>query len=247
MTADEFRALIAARLEMRGESAIVAAQRAGLQRDAIRSVLRGHLPTLPRAAEICAALGLELSIGSAPEAAAEDAAGPLRQAAAVLGRLRDEAEGAARRLTGAPPAPADDPGPPALRQVEVLQLATAAGGGTPFEDASAQGSVAFRRDWLDQNGLDPTQCVVIGVQGESMEPTLANGGSILVDRARRRRRAGGVFVVAAPDGLVVKRLKKDAGGGWLLASDHPVWPDLPWPEGAEIVGEVVWTAQTLRR
>ena len=48
---------------MLGQTAIRAATAAGLRRDSIRSVLRGRVPSVDRAAEICTALGLELYIG----------------------------------------------------------------------------------------------------------------------------------------------------------------------------------------
>ena len=49
-----------------GESAITAARRAGLRRDAIRSVFRGRSPSLDRADAICRALGITLTIGGPP-------------------------------------------------------------------------------------------------------------------------------------------------------------------------------------
>lgn len=239
MKAEDFESLLRARLAELEARPIGAARRAGLPRDAIRSVLRGHPPTLPRAAAICAALGLELSIGERPPPGSAGAAsGLMREAAAALARLAGAAESAADRLAGPQDAPED------AQLIEILELATAAGGGASMEDAPVRGRAAFRRDWLDRNGLDPAQCVVIGVRGESMEPTLVDGCTILVDRARRRRRDDRIFVVAAPDGLVVKRLRK-RGGSWLLTSDHTAWPDTPWPEDAELAGEVIWAARTL--
>ena len=63
LTEDEFRALIEKVLRARGVSAIRAARSANLNRDAIRSVLRGRSPSFERTAQICDALGLELHIG----------------------------------------------------------------------------------------------------------------------------------------------------------------------------------------
>lgn len=78
------------------------------------------------------------------------------------------------------------------------------------------------------NGLVASQCKVIGVKGESMEPTLTDGCSILIDRNRRSRRVGRIFVVRTDDGLIVKRGGKSRAGNWQLVSDHPdkqEWPD----------------------
>lgn len=62
MDAHKFEQLIRDRLKEINGTPIGSALKAGLPRDAIRSVLRGHPPTLPRAGEICDALGLGLSI-----------------------------------------------------------------------------------------------------------------------------------------------------------------------------------------
>ena len=72
ITEDEFRALIERALRARGVSAIRAARSANLNRDAIRSVLRGRSPSFERTAQICDALGLELHIGSPRDAIRSD-------------------------------------------------------------------------------------------------------------------------------------------------------------------------------
>ena len=108
------------------------------------------------------------------------------------------------------------------------------------------GRIKFRRAWLARHGLVARTCRIIQVSGESMEPTLVDGCSILVNHASRRR-VGHLFVVRTDDGLVVKRAGRDASGAWQLVSDNPnthVWPPRPWPPDAVIVGEVKWAART---
>ena len=80
LTESEFRGLIERALRARGVSAITAARSANLNRDAIRSVLRGRSPSFERTAEICDALGLDLHIGLSPNPVGLD-----RQADASLG------------------------------------------------------------------------------------------------------------------------------------------------------------------
>ena len=133
---------------------------------------------------------------------------------------------------------------PGTRPVGIYEVDTAAGGGSLIEDAPLKGHVYFRRDWLDRRGIDPTQCSVIGVVGESMEPTLPDGCSILIDRSRRQPRDKRIYAIRMNDGLVVKRAGK-AAGRRLMISDHPAWKPAPWPAGAETVGEVRWMARTL--
>ena len=129
--------------------------------------------------------------------------------------------------------------------VNVLEIASAAGNGAFVDSERVTGRVAFRRSWLQKQRLNADQCSVIHVVGESMEPTLPDGCSILVNRAQRRRRLNAIFVIRTQDGLLVKRAGKNEAGEWLLLSDHPAWEPMPWPDGAEVVGEVRWMARTL--
>ena len=132
--------------------------------------------------------------------------------------------------------------------IGVSELASAAGGGAVVYDERVTGRIKFRRAWLARHGLVARNCRVIKVIGESMEPTLADGCSILVNHAGRQRRVGHIYVVRTEDGLIVKRAGKDLSGVWQLVSDNPDklrWPNLPWPEAAEVIGAVRWTARTL--
>ena len=131
--------------------------------------------------------------------------------------------------------------------VGVSELAGAAGGGAVVDDERITGRVKFRREWLARHGLAAGDCRVIQVLGESMEPTLIDGCSILVNQASRRRRVGRIFIVRTEDGLVVKRAGKDRADRWQLVSDNPnkqAWPTVPWPDDAPVIGEVKWAART---
>ena len=261
--ADSFRREVANALGNR--SAISAAVAAGLPRESIRSVLKGHLPSIERAGQICDALGLEFYVGPPrPAPLSSGAAGilatalhDLESSARSLNRVVAEAGGdpvpddlwpvlAARRGGGGVgAAPGNENLPPSARPVDVVELAAAAGGGADVASEEVAGCVWFRQDWLDGRGLDPSQCVVIRVSGESMEPLLSEGASILVDRKRRRRVEGRIFVVRTDDGLIVKRAGRDPGGRWRLLSEHPSWTPAPWPADAETIGQAVWTARSL--
>ena len=235
---------------------------------ALSLIKTGRVPSVERVRLLCAALDLEFYIGpprrktgstsgrEAPppdgsRAPPADARPPpwvealrtgLREDLTRL--LRDSPRREAENCGfEAPAAPCDAP---VLRHVEVRKLSAAvAGGGMDAAEGEVTGLVAFRRDWLDRHGIEPARCVVADVQGESMEPTVPDGSSILIDCTRRRLREGGIFAVRTADGLIVKRAGEDVGGRWLLVSDHPGWPVMPWPDDAEIIGEVRWVATLL--
>ena len=121
----------------------------------------------------------------------------------------------------------------------------AAGAGANADDEHVLGSLAFRDDWLRRHHLNPAQCRVIEVKGESMEPTLQHRAVILVDFQRTVRRHNKIFALRADDGPVVKRLQHADGKGWRLVSDNKAYKPMPWPDEAVVLGQVMWTGRTL--
>ena len=128
--------------------------------------------------------------------------------------------------------------------VRLSEVASAAGVGAEVYDETPIGLLWFRNDWLLSHSIDPEQSNIISVRGESMEPTLPDGCSILVDRKRREPHEDRIYVMRTEEGLVVKRLGLDEEGRWEIRSDSPDWRATPMSPEAEIVGEVRWVART---
>ncbi len=273
MRTEEVVDLIREELNRQRLSRARAAREAGLPVSAFRYVLEGREPRLGRLIEICDALGLKLTVelkrGDSSSTKAKDP--PLAWVAslrdeiiqretALQEALKDQQGVLNELLSRLPPREDEladdgalaqpvmavgDDNVPGARPVEVRELAAAAGGGSEVDTETVTGSLWFRHDWLERHGLEPKQCCIIGVTGESMEPTLEDGCSILVNRAQRRRRVGHLFVVRTEEGLIAKRAGKDDDDNWVLVSEHPSWPPVPWPKDAPVIGEVRWTATTL--
>ena len=128
----------------------------------------------------------------------------------------------------------------AARPVTVVELEVAAGEGIPELREEFKGRVWFRREWLERRGLNVEDCIVIGCRGQSMEPTLPDGCSILVDRASVEWKAPHILLLRTGEGLVVKRAAEGEADARIMRSDNPACPDVPLPEGAEIIGRVRW-------
>ena len=222
---------------------------------------RGSIPSVSRLDKACRALGLKFHLGENQITKAEKLSLTEDQAKTDK-TIETHTQGLVRAVhaAGGDPIPADLRGalayreagetaaePPGARPVDVVELACAAGGGAEVLSEDVIGRLWFRRDWLDEHGLNATQCAVLGVCGDSMQPTLADGAKILVNRASRQRRTNRIYVIRTDDGVIVKRLSK-AGRNWRLVSDNAdkaAWPNITLPARAEIIGQVVWTARTL--
>ena len=123
------------------------------------------------------------------------------------------------------------------------EVAAAAGSGAEDYDETVTAKVPFRSSWLRRNRINPRHCNIISVRGDSMEPTLPDGCQVIVDRNRKELRNGRIYVMRTEEGLVVKRVKQNAQGWWLM-SDNPTWAPLFLSEDTDIIGEVRWSAVT---
>ena len=240
--------LILSAIEKSGRSSREVSLSAVGHESAIRNLKKGQDLRISTIERLCKELGLEFYIGpprqdkklikteNGGDHITYQAMDALRNAAEVLRKATQVIE----HRVAEPQAHYDT-----TRQVEVVELAAAAGDGSTVLDENVTGHLAFQRSWLERHKLDPTQCVVIGVRGESMEPTLPDGCSILVNRARRKRLTGHIYLLRTDDGIVVKRLDRGEDGKWRLQSDHPSWPSALWSDTCEIIGEVRWMAREL--
>ena len=102
---------------------------------------------------------------------------------------------------------------------------------------------AFMRSEL---GSDKASFVTIKVQGDSMERTLIDGETIVIDTDITDVAASGIYVVQVGKNLLVKRLVLRMDGGLLVKSDNPGYAAGDEDYSAEraqsirVVGRMVW-------
>ena len=156
--------------------------------------------------------------------------------------------GVDERELGAPP-PALPPRDPTLIAVPRLDIDASAGPGAIAEEERRLGQIAFDEQWLRRMRIvDRSLLSVIGVQGDSMAPTLSDGDEILVDRGDGAARLrDGIYVLRIDDALVVKRVARSPAGQVSVRSDnqaYPSWPDCD-PASIDVVGRVMWVGRRL--
>lgn len=128
--------------------------------------------------------------------------------------------------------------------VPLYDIQAAAGNGRLFEQERIKYYVHFRRDWLAREGLYPKDLACAEVHGDSMEPTLRDSDTVLINRARRS--ADGVFVLRMGEALRIKRLQWRADRSLRISSDNEIYaPELLHPDQlsqVEILGHCHWRA-----
>lgn len=145
---------------------------------------------------------------------------------------------------------------PAVEQASGLILVprydvgASAGFGALDGSERATAHLGFSQAWLKKvSPSRPENLSIIGVQGDSMLPALADGDEIMVDQADAADRLrDGIYVLRRDDTLLVKRLAMHPGTRKLtVSSDNPAYPS--WtdcaPADLVIVGRVVWAGRKI--
>jgi len=133
-----------------------------------------------------------------------------------------------------------------------LDVKASAGNGNLVFIETERGRLAFRRDFLRQEGVKETDAVVIYADGQSMEPTIPDGAVLLVDLAKKDMANNAIHVIRVDGEIMVKRLRREIGGGIMIVSDNPDkhrYPDIPVPPSKEdhisVIGRVFWMGARL--
>lgn len=128
-------------------------------------------------------------------------------------------------------------------------IQVAAGDGRIAGEESPSRELAFRRKWLRFRGLNENDLALVFAKGDSMEPTISDNETVLIDTSEKKLKDGQIFVIRNGDHLLVKRIQTLWNDGVQLLSDNKEYPpqeiassDL---EQLEVIGKVVWVGKDL--
>ena len=125
------------------------------------------------------------------------------------------------------------------------------GGSVVLDEHEAPGrAYHFRRSWI-KHGLkaSPSQLRIMTVEGDSMEPSLNDGDTVLVDMTRKAPSPPGIFVLDDGMGLVAKRLQHVPNSeppAVRVISDNKHYPEYErTADEINIVGRIRWFAREI--
>lgn len=122
-----------------------------------------------------------------------------------------------------------------------------AGGGSFEVGSEIRERLPLRYDWLRRKGR-PDAMVLMDIMGNSMEPELKEGDTVLIDQSNRDVLAHAIYAVGLEDTVLVKRLEKRPGR-LLLLSDNPQYSPIELRgdelETVRLVGKVIWVSREL--
>lgn len=139
--------------------------------------------------------------------------------------------------------PVTDPDSDEFVAITRLDVRLSAGHGEIVLSEDEMTRLSFRADFLRSAGASPEQTVSVSVKGDSMEPLIPDGATVLVNRGATSIIDGKVYAFRGHDEVKVKRLHR-GNGGFIARSENVVGnPDLHLsfddPE-IEIIGRVFW-------
>lgn len=117
---------------------------------------------------------------------------------------------------------ASDEDDPTMTQIMKVKIKVQAGiTGFQVEPEHYEGEThGVPTHWVQREGLHKASLLSIVVRGDSMEPSLYDGDTVVVNTADKKMVSGAVYVINYEGEAVVKRMIRDAGQWW-LASDNP--------------------------
>lgn len=106
-----------------------------------------------------------------------------------------------------------------IRKVK-LRLSAGISGFSIENEIEDDQPITFKKSWFDKRGFIPEKLLALKVKGESMEPTLYDGDTVVINTMDTTPIDGDVFAINYEGEPVVKRLVRDLGQWW-VTSDNP--------------------------
>lgn len=131
--------------------------------------------------------------------------------------------------------------------VTVYDVRASAGHGAAIDLEQPVSEIAFRRDWLTQEGLNIKGLAALTADGDSMEPSIKDGALLLLDTQQCELAGNRIYVLRMDGHLYAKRLQRLTDGSIRVSSDNPAYADEVVDKDAvdnlDIIGRVVWVGR----
>ncbi len=130
---------------------------------------------------------------------------------------------------------------PYIKRVSLKLSAGITGFGVEM-DIEDKTPIVMQREWFLKRGYAPEKLLAVAVSGQSMEPGLYDGDTVVINTGDVRITDGDVFAVNYEGELLIKRLVRD-NGLWWLSSDNSDQRKFPRKQCAGdmclIIGKIV--------
>lgn len=132
--------------------------------------------------------------------------------------------------------------------VPLYDARCSAGAGSWNESSKVLTHLSFTKYSLRKQGLTPDHLSAIRIDGDSMEPVLNSGDTVLIDHTRTTIEGEGIYVLRLDGHLYAKRLQRNFDGVVIISENkhyQPVTVPRDRLDELEVIGRAVWAARWL--
>jgi phage repressor protein C with HTH and peptisase S24 domain len=131
-----------------------------------------------------------------------------------------------------------------------FSIEASAGHGALVEAESIDQHLAFSAEWLAKQGIGIKDLIALYARGDSMEPTIISGDSLVIDKSIDAISSdGGIYVISYDGELYVKRVQKMLDGKVSVTSDNANYSNISIDKSElvnlKVIGRVVWYGRPL--
>lgn len=123
-----------------------------------------------------------------------------------------------------------------------------AGGGSFETGSEIECYYSFKKDWLKKKGISD-KMILMDIFGNSMEPELKYGDTVMIDTSQKDILAGEIYAVGIEDTIMVKRIEKHPNRLALLSDNKnysPVYLGCNESNSFRIIGKVIWVCREFK-
>lgn len=131
--------------------------------------------------------------------------------------------------------------------IEISEVRGSCGGGSVNWSDDLRPPLLKEAAWFRRYKIKPKDAQAVWADGDSMADFIVDGDIVIFDQSKRTPKSGQIFLIDHPEGLRIKRLRRDIDGSWILESnsrDKAKYPDeRVTPDHAELLaicGEFVY-------
>ncbi len=132
--------------------------------------------------------------------------------------------------------------------VPKVKARLSAGDGSFDVDQKISEYYSFQKIWLRKKG-NPKDMVLMDIAGNSMEPELKDGDTVLVDRSKSEILAGAIYAVGVEDTVLIKRVEKLPHKLVLISDNEKYSPTYITGDDinrVRILGKVIWICREIK-